>query len=572
MYLRKCRRKVGGEQKDYWQLVESYRTARGPRQRIVAYLGNVEAAAREGVAQAARGVRTHQPRLEETEAPEWVEVDAKRLRVERVREFGGPWLGLQVMEKLGLGAFLHSVLLTGREEISWATTAQVLILGRLCDPSSELALAERVYARTALGDLLGVPLEKVNEDRLYRALDALLPHKAALERHLKERLGELFALEYDLLLYDVTSTYFEGLAEGNPQAQRGYSRDHRSDCKQVCLALVVARGGVPLGYQVFAGDRNDVTTVEEIVEYIEAQYGAADRIWVMDRGMVSEENVAFLREGGRRYILGTPKSSLRRFEQPLLEGNWETVREGLEVKLCPSPEGEETFILCRSAARREKEEAMHARFEQRIEAALEKLAKSCRKRKHRVGVLERRIGRVLERNSRAAGLFCVEVKEEAGRAQVVWSKVKQWREWAHLREGCYLLRTNICDWSAAALWEAYIQLTQAEAAFRLHKQDLSLRPIWHQKAERVQAHILVCFLAYVLWKALGQLCQRAGLGEEPRRVFEELAQLRTVEVVLPTRGGLELRRRCVTEPTKHQAILLHKLGLTLPKHLKMHEV
>ena len=572
MYLRKCRRKVGGEQKDYWQLVESYRTARGPRQRIVAYLGNVEAAAREGVAQAARGVRTHQPGLEETEAPEWVEVDAKRLRVERVREFGGPWLGLQVMEKLGLGAFLHSVLLTGREEISWATTAQVLILGRLCDPSSELALAERVYARTALGDLLGVPLEKVNEDRLYRALDALLPHKAALERHLKERLGELFALEYDLLLYDVTSTYFEGLAEGNPQAQRGYSRDHRSDCKQVCLALVVARGGVPLGYQVFAGDRNDVTTVEEIVEYIEAQYGAADRIWVMARGMVSEENVAFLREGGRRYILGTPKSSLRRFEQPLLEGNWETVREGLEVKLCPSPEGEETFILCRSAARREKEEAMHARFEQRIEAALEKLAESCRKRKHRVGVLERRIGRVLERNSRAAGLFCVEVKEEAGRAQVVWSKVKQWREWAHLREGCYLLRTNICDWSAAALWEAYIQLTQAEAAFRLHKQDLSLRPIWHQKAERVQAHILVCFLAYVLWKALGQLCQRAGLGEEPRRVFEELAQLRTVEVVLPTRGGLELRRRCVTEPTKHQAILLQRLGLTLPKHLKTHEV
>jgi len=210
MYLRKCRRKVGGEHKDYWQLVECYRTARGPRQRIVAYLGNVEAAVREGVAQAARGVRTHQPQLEETEAPEWVEVDAKRLRVERVREFGGPWLGLQVMEKLGLGAFLHSVLLTGREEISWATTAQVLILGRLCDPSSELALAERVYARTALGDLLGVPLEKVNEDRLYRALDALLPHKAALERHLKEQLGELLALEYDLLLYDVTSTYLPG--------------------------------------------------------------------------------------------------------------------------------------------------------------------------------------------------------------------------------------------------------------------------------------------------------------------------------------------------------------------------
>jgi len=563
MHLRKWRKRVKGRTEEYWALVESYRTDRGPRQRIVAYLGDVEEAAREGVAQAARGVRTHQLRLEEAEAPEWVEVDVKRLRVERVREFGGSWLGLQVMERLGLGAFLREALPAGREEIAWATMAQVLILGRLCDPSSELALAERIYARTALGDLLGVPIEKVNEDRLYRALDALLPHKAALERRLKERLGQLFDLEYDLLLYDVTSTYFEGLAEGNPQAQRGYSRDHRPDCKQVCIALVVARGGMPLGYQVFAGDRNDVTTVKEIVEYIEGQYGAADRIWVMDRGMVSEETVAFLREEGRRYILGTPKSSLRRFEQPLLEEDWETVREGLEVKLCPSSEGEETFILCRSAARREKEQAMHARFEQRLEAGLEKLAESCRKRKHRAGVLER--------NSRAAGLFRVEVKEQAGRAAVAWSKVEAWREWSHLSEGCYLLRSNITEWSASALWEAYMQLTQAEAAFRLHKQDLSLRPIWHQKAERVQAHILVCFLAYVLWKALGQLCQRAGLGDEPRQVLEELAQLRTVDVVLPTQGGPELRRRCVTEPTKHQAILLHKLGLTLPKHLKTYE-
>lgn len=571
MHLRKWRKRVKGRTEEYWALVESYRTDRGPRQRIVSYLGDVEEAAREGVAQAARGRRTHQPRLGEAGTPEWVEVDVKRLRVEQVREFGGPWLGLQVMEKLGLGAFLESVLPAGREEIAWATMAQVLILGRLCDPSSELALAERIYARTALGDLLGVPIEKVNEDRLYRALDALLPHKAALERRLKERLGQLFDLEYDLLLYDVTSTYFEGLAEGNPQAQRGYSRDHRPDCKQVCIALVVARGGMPLGYQVFAGDRNDVTTVKEIVEYIEGQYGAADRIWVMDRGMVSEETVAFLREEGRRYILGTPKSSLRRFEQPLLEEDWETVREGLEVKLCPSSEGEETFILCRSAARREKEQAMHARFEQRIEAGLQKLAESCRKRKHRAGVLERRIGRLLERNSRGAGLFRVEVKEQAGRAAVAWSKVEACREWSHLSEGCYLLRSNITQWSASALWEAYMQLTQAEAAFRLHKQDLSLRPIWHQKAERVQAHILVCFLAYVLWKALGQLCQRAGLGDEPRQVLEELAQLRTVDVVLPTRGGPELRRRCVTEPTKHQAILLHKLGLTLPKHLKTYE-
>ncbi len=537
MFLRKCRQRKHGQEYVYWQVVESYRTARGSRQRMVAYLGDMEEAVREGVAGVARGERGHQPRLLDEVAPEWVEVDTTRLRVERVRDFGGPWLGLQVFEKLGLGAFLRAVLAPGREEIEWATMAQVLILGRLCDPSSELALAERIYARTALGDLLGVPLEKVNDDRLYRALDALLPHKGALERHLKERLGRLFALEYELLLYDVTSTYFEGLAEGNAQAQRGYSRDHRPDCAQVCIALVVSRGGMPLDYQVFAGNRGDVTTVEEMVVYIEGQYGKAERIWVMDRGMASEETLAFLQAEGRRYILGTPKSLLRRFEQQLVQEHWETIREGLEVKLCPAPEGEETFILCRSGARREKEQAMHARFEQRIEAGLEKLTAACEQRRHRVGVVERRIGRLLERNSRAAGLFQVEVKEEAGRAQVAWSKVEAWREWSTLSEGCYLLRSNIREWSASELWQAYMQLTQAEAAFRLHKQDLSLRPIWHQKAERVQAHILVCFLAYVLWKALGQLCQRAGLGDEPRQVLEELAQIRTVDVVLPTRGG-----------------------------------
>mgnify|MGYP001591285920 CR=1 FL=1 len=572
MHLRKWRKRGNGSTQEYWAVVESYRTARGPRQRIVAYLGEMEQAAREGVAQAARGERTHQPRLVDEVAPEWVEVDVKRLRVERVRDFGGPWLGLQVMEKLGLREFLQAMLPAGREEIEWAAMAQVLILGRLCEPSSELSLAERVYARTALVDLLGVPIEKVNDDRLYRALDALLPHKSVLARHLKERLGDLFELEYDLLLYDVTSTYFEGLAQGNEQAQHGYSRDHRPDCKQVCIALVVAKGGMPVDYQVFAGNRADVTTVEEIVEQIEQHYGVADHIWVMDRGMVSEENVAFLREGGRRYIVGTPKSMLRRFEQQLLEEEWEIIREGLEVKLCPAPEGEETFILCRSAARRQKEQAMHTRFEQRIEAGLEKLAEGCRKRSHHMAVVERRIGRLLERNSRAAGLFEVQVKERGGRVEVRWSKREVWREWSRLSEGCYLLRSNIAEWSAPELWEAYIQLTQAEAAFRIHKRDLGLRPIWHQKAERVQAHILVCFLAYVLWKALGQLCQRAGLGDEPRQIFEELAQIRTVDVVLPTKAGPELRRRCVTEPTKHQAILLAHLGLTLSRQLPAHKM
>lgn len=574
MYLRKCRRQVGGEHKDYWQLVESYRTERGPRQRVVCHLGDLEEAARIGVKEAASGNSEHirQRELFGDVEPRWVEVDVSRVKVERTRFFGGAWLGLEIVEKLGLVEFLESVMPRGREEIAWPMMALVLVLSRLCDPSSELRIAEHTYERTALGDLLGVPVGKVNDDRLYRALDALLPFKVELEKHLKSRLGELFSLEYDLLLYDVTSTYFEGECSSNAQAMRGYSRDHRPDCKQVCIALVVSKCGMPVGYEVFAGNRNDSTTVEEIVESIESKYGAADRIWVMDRGMVSEENVEYLREQGQRYILGTPKSQLKNFERELLSDGWESVREGLEVKLCPCPGGEETFILCRSTDRREKEKAMHERFAKRIEAGLEKMAQACREYRRERSVIERRVGKLLGQNSRAAGWFKVDVKEIDGRARVEWSKVDAWQEWSSLSEGCYMLRSNITDWSAEELWRAYIQLTQAEAAFRITKNELSIRPIWHQKAERVQAHILVCFLAYVLWKTLGQMCQRAGLGDEPRKVFDEIAQVQMMDVVLPTKGGPTIRRRCVAQPTKHQAILLQRLGLTLPTQMKIYEM
>jgi transposase len=249
------------------------------------------------------------------------------------------------------------------------------------------------------------------------------------------------------------------------------------------------------------------------------------------------------------------------------------VREGLEVKRCAGPEGEETFLLCRSQERRAKEEAMRAKFEERLEEGLTKLATACTARKLTPVSVAARVGRLLGKHTRAEKLFTWEVRTQAdGRALLSWQKREERREWARLSEGCYVLRTNITDWSGEALWRAYIQLTQAEAAFRIHKQDLSLRPIWHQTEARVRAHILVCFLAYVLWRALGLLCQRAGLGEEPRLVFEEFAQIRTVDVVLPTKAGPELRRRCVAQPTKHQAILLQRLGMTLPTHLKLHEV
>ena len=542
---------------------------------MVAYLGHLKETERRGVKQAAEGKEKspyQQLQLFNNDAkpePEWVEVDTANVRVENQVAFGGPWLAWELMRRLELDRLFEDVMPRGGEDVPWAKMATVLAICRLCNPSSELHIAEHYYRSTAMPELLGIPADKVNQQRLYRALDKLLPHKESLEKHLKNRLGDLFDLEYDLLLYDVTSTYFEGECQANPKAQRGHSRDKRPDCKQVCIGLVVSKCGMPLGYEVFAGNRNDVKTWQEIVTTMESRYGKADRIWCGDRGMMSRENVEFMESGNRRYIIGASKGTLKKFEQKLLEDDWQTIRDGLEVKLSSAPDGgQETYILCRSRERREKEKAMHERFEKRIDEALEKVQASCRKRKWKKEVIDRRIGRIMAQNSRAAKLFEVAVEQDSDRVVVSWTKNETWRDWTALSEGCYLLRTNVTDWSAEDLWQAYIQLTEAEAAFRIHKSDLRVRPVWHQKEDRVEAHILVCFLAYVLWKTLNQLAKAAGLGDEPRRIFDELGQISLVDVVLPTRKGPEIRRRCVRRPTEHQAILLNRLALTLPRQIK----
>ena len=573
MFIRQQFKNVSGKRVAYWALVEAYRTERGPRQRVVAWLGKLDEAGRLGIKQAADEQSSSSQRTlfpGSDPEPEWVEVDIKKLRVENLRQFGGPWLALELIRKLELDQFLQRVMPRGRETVAWSLSSLVLTVARLLNPSSELHIAEQWYPKTALPDLLGIPARQVDDNRLYRALDKLLPHKAALETHLKNRLGELFDLEYDLLMYDVTSTDFEGEAKANPLAQRGYSRDQRSDCKQVCIGLVVSRCGMPLGYEVFAGNTADVTTVEHIVETMENRYGKSDRIWVMDRGMVSEDNIDFLREGGRRYIVGTPKSMLKKFETELLQEDWNRIRDGLEVKLVTLPDDEhpqasgdqEIYILCRSRDRSKKEEAMVRRVEQKIEERLTSMTARCEKQNRDPMKVEREIGRLLGQNTRAARLFDVTVKTiDGGHARIEWKKIEASRDWATLSAGCYLLRTNVTDWSDEELWKAYIQLTEAEAAFRIHKSDLSIRPIWHQKEERVLAHIFVCFLAYVLWKTLGQLCERAGLGNEPRRVLSELSEIRVMDVVLPTKQGVEIRKRCIGKPTEHQEILLEHLGL-----------
>ncbi|MHC4407152.1 MAG: IS1634 family transposase [Planctomycetota bacterium] len=576
MYLRRSTVRKNGKTHTYWRLVRSVRIGGKVRQETVACLGELDAKGRakaRALAKAICGRPRQRGLFDEAPLNETVTVRVGEIRLQRGRRFGDVWLAWTLWRALQFDALLEALVPPGREAVRFSSMAAVLVLARMCEPSSELHIAEDWFRQTALDDLLGLPEETVNDDRLYRALDRLLPQKEALERHLRARLGELFDVDYDLLLYDVTSTYFEGLAKSNPLAQYGYSRDRRSDCKQVCIGLVVTSEGLPLSYEVFAGNRADVTTVEEIVEAVEGKYGRAERIWVMDRGMVSEETLAFLRKGGRQYVLGTPRSELKRFERVLTEGSWTVIRDGLEVQLCAGPHGQETFILCRSTDRREKEQAMHERFGKRIEEGLVRLQRRlARARKPAdASQVNRQIGRLLERNRRAVGLFAVRVEaapDRAGGLRVRWRRRSAWARWAALTEGCYLLRSNIPDWSAEDLWRTYIQLTQAEAAFRIQKSDLRIRPIWHQRADRVQAHILVCFLAYVLWKTLEQWQSRAGLGNSPGHLLDELRRLQSTDVVLPTTDGRELRLRCVVRPDKAQAALLDRLGLRVPKRLR----
>jgi transposase len=596
MFLRRCERRKDGKVHTYWALVESHRTAKGSRQRVVAYLGELKPSERAGWAELGRRLDRKQrpqpslfdpPAVEDAADDEPVLVDLKGVRLERLRDFGDAWLARGLWRLVGLDVLLEQLLPQGREDVPWPLVVAILVIARFCEPSSELHIEHTWYRRSALEELLGVPVAKVYTDRLYQGLDLLLLHKAVLEKHLKERLGNLFDLKYDLLLYDVTSTYFEGQCQGNPKAKRGYSRDSRPDCLQVCIGLVVTEEGIPLGYEVFAGNTHDSKTIPDIVAAMEAKYGQAQRIWVLDRGMVSERNLEFLRDRGGQYIVGTPKAMLRKFESALAAGDWHTVQDGVEVKLVAGPDGAETFVLARSADRRAKEKAMHQRFLERLEAALHKLRVAAESGRLRdPAVANRRLGRLLQRYQRAAAAFEVKiavlpaVEPEPGKRKkkmpcltITWTRGESWHSWAELSEGCYLLRTNLVGVDACTLWKRYIQLTDAEWAFRIHKDELAIRPIWHHKDERVQAHILVCFLAYVLWKTLAQWMQRSGLGDAPRTLLDELAKIKSGDVVLPTqsadgRPGQPVRLRCVTPPDAAQKVLLNRLGVTLPTRLR----
>ena len=584
MYLRRHDKKADGEEYEYWSLVESVRTARGPRQRIVATIGKLpgfdkeERIGWEEIGRILNGKPQQQDSLFEKaeEPPSWATVNINRVSVERLRNFGDIYLALLLWHQLGFADFCKEHMPEGKEAIPWSVMACILSVARFCAPSSELQIAESWYDKTALDDLLGVPTDRVNDDRLYRSLDALLPHKDALCKHLQDRYGELFGETFDFLFYDITSTYFEGMALGNPQAKRGYSRDSRPDCPQVCIGLVTSKEGLPLAFEVFDGNRTDVTTTEEMVVIMESKYGKANRIWVMDRGMVSEDNIEFMQERGARYLVGTPKSMLRKFEQELLAKDWEEVHPGVEVKKCASPEGkDETFVLCRSEGRKDKETAILNRFIVRLEAGLNKLKEQAEKGRLRdQQKAERRIGRLLERNSRAASLFDVTVTETGAgkdrRLAVDIKKNEERYQWALQSGGNYILRTNWKEADPKTIWKRYIQLTEVEDAFRTEKHDLGMRPIYHRKQDRTQAHILVCFLSLAMWRTLQQWMKASGLGTAPRKLIEEMREVRSLDVLLPAKDKT-IRLRVVSTPPKQLKVLLQRMKILLPNRPKIIE-
>ena len=590
MFLRRNRRRHHGECYEYWSLMRTVRTAKGPRHELVASLGKAPGLDQDkrlswenvGDLLEGRDPAPVQGRLGEPLPPprQWMQVDVRGLRVERVRDFGEVYLALSLWRRLGLHTLLRELIAPGRESVSWELIACILTVARFCGNKSELEVAERWYADSALEDLLGVPFSQINDARLYRGLDVLHQHKDRICQHLLERYQSWFGVEFEFLLYDVTSTYFEGKAEGNPKAQRGYSRDQRSDCKQVNIGLVVTPEGLPIGYEVFAGNTADVSTVEDMVEMMEKKYGQAKRIWVMDRGMVSEDNLDFLRERQARYIVGTPKQHMRRFEAQLLDQNdWAEVQPGVEVKLVEHHDGDgrEQYVLCRSSERRQKEAAMLEQQRQRLMTQLQKTDAGLRKRPAKdVGHIERRIGRWLGRYPGAERLIEVSVQRDGeGRACGLSIVEKSERQsWAELAHGAYLLRTNCTEQDPAQLWRWYIHLTQAEECFKISKSDLHLRPVFQQKEQRVEAHILVCFLTLALWRTLEMWMRGKDLGNCARQLLKEVATVRSMDVVLPVRTEgqerpTDLHLRVVARPDRMVAELLHRLGLDLPSAPKI---
>lgn len=599
MFLRPYQRVKDGKEHTYYALVESERTPDGPRQRTVAYLGELnhdqERRWQRTVVFYNRQGDAEQLRLfpdqEDVALPD--DPDIVRIRLKDVgwtngRRFGDVWLGWQLWRLLRLDEIVQRHVPTRKHSCRPADMVAIEVINRLCAPCSEFALAEHWYASTGLEDLLGVADAEVTKDRLYRTLDGLRAAQRAIEDDLQKQLRTLFDLDYDLLLYDLTSTYFEGLAEENELAARGYSRDHRRDCKQVVLALVVTREGFPLAHFTLKGNTQDLATVERVVTEVEQRFGRLQRVWVMDRGMISVETLRFLKRSGRQYLLALRRSALTKFARHLRSRRgWQRLAEHEEVEVKLIQRGRQHYLLARSQPRRQKERAIRRRQRRGLRDGLRKLQARVAKGnlKKRDKILES-IGRLYERYPKARTFVTVAVAQQ-GKHAVTWTwDLLRYRA-ALVADGAYVLQSNRGGWTSPEFWETYMQLAVAEKAFRVLKSELLLRPVWHRYSGRVQAHVFVCVLAYALWKTLDHLAKQAGLltlihkpperryGQAvpkprpmtPEVILRELARIQIGDIILQTNDGRQLLLRRVARPDAEQKRILAALKMELPERL-----
>ena len=575
MFLRSKRRGKDGKEHRYWSVVENRRVRSGRVvQRQVLFLGEIndrqQGAWRQTLEvfdEAAQRARTlslfPEDRAIPVDALDGVQVKLREMELRRPRAFGNYWLGCELWQQLGLGAFWEERLGGGREEVPWAKVLELRVVSRLIAPGSEFGLHRQGFDQSAMGDLLGSGFAVAEKDRLYRCLDRIVEHKAALFDHLRQRWQDLFQARFDILLYDLTSTYMEGQGEEIPKAKHGYSRDHRGDCRQVVIALVVTPEGFPLAYQVMEGNTSDRTTLRGFLAKIEAQYGRARRVWVMDRGIPSEEVLEEMRAAEREvfYLVGTPRGKIQQYEKQWLELPWQKVRESVEVKLFA--EDGELYVLAKSEGRRVKERAIRRRKLVGLLRTLRKLRRSAPARDQ----LLLRIGAAKKQAGRAFGFVSLRLPregEEVTSQTFTFQLHKEKLQKAELRDGHYLLRSNLVGENPEVLWERYIQLTQIEAAFKTLKSELGLRPIYHQVEKRVEAHIFLAFLAYALSVTLKQRLAALAPGLTPRAVLEKLATLQMLDVCLPTTDGRWLIMPRYTQPEPDQSLMLHQLNLTLP--------
>jgi transposase len=573
MYLRFARRRKDGKEHRYWSIVESRRCAGGRVvQRPVLYLGEINDSQHAAWCRVIEGVdegsgRHRQLALfpADRTVPDHakgfgVQVRLDAMELHRPRQWGACWLGCHLYEQLQLDRFFAPLLPNSREGTNWQHILQTLVCYRLIDPGSEWRLHRQWFESSAMADLLGEDYGLVAKNALYRCLDKLLPHKAALFSHLRARWQDLFAAKFDVLLYDLTSTYFESPPPDDETDKRrhGYSRDKRSDCVQVMIALIVTPEGFPLGYEVLPGNTADCTTLRDMLRKIEAQYGKANRVWVMDRGIPTEEVLAEMRAADPPvfYLVGTPKGRLSKLEKYLVTLPWQAVREGVDVKLLP--QDQELYVLAQSHARINKERAMRRRKLKWLWARLKEIADMDLDREE----LLMKLGAARARAWAAWRLVNVEVAPEGAvlRFTLDRAKLRQVRR----REGRYLLRTNLTGKDPAELWRFYIQLVEIEAAFKTMKDDLQLRPIHHQLEQRIEAHIFVAFLAYCLHVTLRARLKPLAPGLTPRAVLDKFAAIQMLDVHFPTTDGRTLILSRYTELTADQKILVRQLKLDLP--------